>query len=124
MADTMEFATADVLSVITGRLMAPIGSVYRVLNWMTRENLFTHQLPRVSREAVPIVLAMHPMLQQAIDEAEQVTQENFAEWRKTWEDRYGPKIAVPRFSRETHERIDPTSELAEMVHPDRIIEIK
>lgn len=120
---TKEFATRDVLSTITGRLMGDIGGVYEVLNWMTGDSVFTHQLPRISREAVPVVVAAHPALQQAIDEAEQVTQENYKEWRQTWEDRYGMMIAVPKFGADTHERIDPISELAEHVHPDKIITV-
>lgn len=121
---TKEFATRDVLSTVTGRLMGEIGGVYEVLNWMTGESVFTHQIPRISREAVPVVLAMHPTLQQAIDEAEQVTPENFKTWRDTWEDRYGPTIAVPKFSADTHERIDPMSELAETFPPDKIAVVK
>lgn len=120
---TKEFVTRDVLSTITGRLMGDIGGVYEVLNWMTGEDVFTHQLPRISREATPVVVAAHPSLQQAIDEAEQVNQENYKEWRDTWEDRYGPTIAVPKFTADTHESIDPLSELAEKVHPDKIIAV-
>jgi hypothetical protein len=120
---TKEFATRDVLSTITGRLMGDIGGVYEVLNWMTGESVFTHQLPRIGREATPVVVAAHPALQQAIDEAEQVNQENYAAWRQTWEDRYGPTISVPKFSAATHESIDPMSELAEKVHPDKIIPV-
>lgn len=118
---TKEFATADVLSTITGRLMGEIGGVYEVLNWMTGESVYTHQLPRIGREAMPVLVAMHPHLQQAVDEAEQVNRENWREWRQTWEDRYGPKIAVPKFTADSHERIDPLSELAEKVHPDKIV---
>ena len=121
---TKEFATVDVLSTITGRLMGEIGGVYKVLNWMTGENVFTHQIPRIATEATPVLIATHPHLQQAITEAEQVTTENYKEWRQTWEDRYGPVIAVPKFGADTHERIDPISELAEHIHPDKIISIK
>lgn len=121
---TKEFSTRDVLSTITGMLMGDIGGVYQMLNWMTGESVFTHQIPRISREAVPVMLAMHPTLQLAIDEANQVTPENFATWRDTWEDRYGPTIAVPKFNADTHESIDPMSELAEMAHPDKIVTVK
>lgn len=121
---TKEFATADVLSTITGRLMGEIGGVYEVLNWMTGESVFTHQLPRISREARPVIVEMHPHLQQAIDEAHQITPENWRQWRSAWEDRYGPTIAVPKFMADTHERIDPLSELAEKVHPDNIIVVR
>lgn len=120
---TKEFASSDVLSTVTGRLMGDIGGVYEVLNWMTGESLFTHQLPGVADEVRPILLAAHPLLQQAVDEAEQVTSENFQEWRQRWEDRYGPTISVPKMSADDHERIDPISELAEKVRPDKIITI-
>jgi len=118
-----EFATCDVLSTVTGRLIGNIGGVYEVLNWMTGESVFTHQLPRIADEARPVLVAAHPALQQAIDEAEQVTTENWKEWRQTWEDRYGPMIAVPKFGADAHERIDPMSELAEKFHPDKIITV-
>lgn len=120
---TKEFPTNDVLSTITGRLMGDIGGVYQVLNWMTGEDVFTHQLPRIGREATPVMLAAHPQLAQAIEEADQVTPDNWREWLQRWEDRYGPTIAVPKFTADTHERIDPLSELAEKVSPDKIIPV-
>lgn len=116
-----DFPTCDVLSTVTGSLVGKIGGVYEVLNWMTGESVFTHQLPRICREAQPVLVARHPLLQLAIDEAEQVNPENWQQWLRTWEDRYGATIAVPKFTIDTHERIDPLSELAEKVHPDRII---
>ena len=121
MQATKEFPTRDVMSTVTGMLMGDIGGVYEVLNWMTGEPVFTHQIPRISREAEPVILAMHPTLQQAVSEAAQVTPENALQWRETWEHRYGPTIAVPKFSADTHQHIDPMSELAEKVQPDKII---
>lgn len=121
--ETKAFATADVLGTITGRLLGEIGGIYQVLNWMTGESVYTHQLPRIGREARPVILAMHPQLQQAMDEREQISPENWREWLQTWEDRYGPTIAVPKFNADTHERIDPLSELAEKVPPDRIVTV-
>jgi hypothetical protein len=119
-----EFPTCDVLSTITGRLMGDIGGIYEVLNYMTGESVFTHQLPRIGREATPVVVAAHPQLQQAIDEAGQVNTDNWKQWRQTWEDRYGPTIAVPKFTEATHERIDPLSEAAEHFRPDQIVTVK
>lgn len=120
---TKEFPTCDVMSTVTGRLVGKISGVYEVLNWMTGESVFTHQIPKIGEEAVPVLVAAHPALAQAIEEAEQVTQENWQRWLQTWEDRYGPTIAVPKFSAGNHENIDPMSELAEKVHPDRIIPV-
>lgn len=114
------FPTFAVLSVVTGRLLGDIGGVYEVLNFMTGESLFTHQLPRVSREAEPVILALHPELADAIAEAEQVNETNWSEWLATWTARYGQTITVPTLTIAQHERIDPISELAEKVHPDKI----
>lgn len=118
---TKDFPIGAVLSVVTGRLLCDIGGVYDVLNFMSGESLFTHQLPRVGEEAEPIILALHPQLAAAKDESDQVNGENWRDWLATWKARYGETIAVPQMTIAEHERIDPMSELAELVHPDRII---
>jgi hypothetical protein len=118
------FPTFAVLSVVTGRLLGDIGGVYEVLNFMTGESLFTHQLPRVSREAEPVILALHPELAVAVAEAEQVNETNWSEWLAKWTARYGVTITVPTLTIAQHERIDLISELAEKVHPDKIIVVQ
>lgn len=114
------FPTLDVLSVATGVLMAEIGGVYRVLGHMTGEAVFTHQIPRIAEEALPVLLALHPTLQQAIDESGQVSPETYAEWRDLWLDRYGPELAVPVLTADQHEFRDPLSEAAERFRPDQL----
>lgn len=122
-APTKAFPTEDVLSTITGILIGGIGGVYEVLNWMTGENVYTHQIPRISREAQPVVVAAHPELAAAVAEADQVNPENWQAWRDLWLGRYGRTIDVPKFNADAHERIDPLSELAEIMPPDRIVVI-
>ncbi len=120
--DSKAFPTCAVLSAITGRLVCDIGSVYEVLNFMTGESLFTHQLPRVSREAWAFMVKKRPDLQQAYDEAKtQVNKDNWQGWAKTWSERYGATMEVCRMGIEDHESIDPLSEIAEMVSPERRI---
>ena len=91
---------------------------------MTGENLFTHQLPRVSGEAAPILLALYPQLVGAQAAAEQVTAENHADFLANMEQRYGKMLAVPKMGNEQHERIDPFLELADKIHPDKIVVVK
>lgn len=64
---TKTFALGDVLSITTGRLVSEshIGGVYQILNWMTRDNLFTHQLSRVRKECAPWLLRWFPELKNA-----------------------------------------------------------
>jgi hypothetical protein len=122
---TKIFPVEAVMSTVTGFLVSEggIGCVYEVLNWMTGESVYTHQIPRICREAVPVLLALYPNMQAAIDEAEQVNADNWRDWIAKWKDRYGDEIAVPLMNIAEHERIDPMSELVEMVSPERIITI-
>jgi hypothetical protein len=118
---TKAFPTDAVLSAVTGVLVSPIGGIYEVLSWMTGESVYTHQLPRIGKEAAQVVLALHPELAQAYAEVKEVNPDNWRHWRDTWIARYGATLSVPKLTIDQHERIDPISELAESVHPDRII---
>lgn len=64
MTETKTFHIGDILSVTTGCMVSPshIGGVYALCDWMTGEQNFTHQLPRVSREIEPQLRADFPDL--------------------------------------------------------------
>lgn len=64
MSTAKEFHVGDILTVITDRLVSPTGvdGVYRILNHLSGDNLFTHQLPRVAREAAPVLKERFPDL--------------------------------------------------------------
>ena len=120
MADTKRFHLGDVLSVTTGKLLtAHIGGIYNILNFMTGDNLFTHQLPRACDECAPYLRQQFPQI--ADETATEVTGENWKEWMEVAEERYGAWFDVAPLPEHAHEFIDPMSELAEKVHPDRII---
>lgn len=129
---TKDLPTLHVLSVVTGRNMEDrgIGGVYEVLNWMTGESLFTHQLPRVCREASPVLLAALPQLQAAVDDAEalftdpKVDEQAFNEYRVRWVQKLGEMLPVPKLNHTQHERIDPLSEAAEHFAPSRILVVQ
>ncbi len=58
------FHIGDILSVTTGIFVSPdgIGGLYDILNYMTGDDLYTHQLPRASQQCRPALLAQHPQL--------------------------------------------------------------
>lgn len=60
------FPLDEVITIATGRLVAKrhIDAVYDVLNFMTGDNLFTHQLPRAREECNPYLLTQHPSLRE------------------------------------------------------------
>lgn len=123
MTETKAFPTADVLSLITGRLLSDegIGAMQTILSWMTGEDVYTHQIPRIADEAKAVLIGLQPNLLQASEEAGDITGGNWRDWLARWEARYGKAIIVPKFNADQHERIDPLSELAERFRPDQII---
>lgn len=58
------FHISDVLSITTGKLVSTrhMDGVYDILNFLTQDSLFTHQLPAACDECAPVLLAKHPEL--------------------------------------------------------------
>ncbi len=117
---TRAFHLGDILTVTTDRLVSPrhMEGVYDILNWMTGEDLFTHQLPRASRECQGPLLAQHP------DLAAVTVPEDFGESREAVERWLADQVAVYGETREVeplaadeHTRIDPLTEMR-MMKPD------
>lgn len=124
MAMTRDFHLGDILSITTGRLVSPrhMDGIYDILNYMSGDNLFTHQLPRVMGEARPILLAAHPQLS-SVDEDAEIGPNNVGAWLAAQVALFGEMLPVPKLNEDQHERIDPMSELAEKIHPSRLITI-
>lgn len=116
-----EFHICDVLSITGEKLVAPRGveAVYDLLNYMTGDSLFTHQLPRGARECRPWLLKQHPFLGAISDD--EVTPENVQDWIARVVAEHGEMLSIEPLPPGEHERIDPVSELVEKIHPDRIV---
>lgn len=119
-----DFPTEAVISTATGFLICPIQQVYEVSEYMSGAPVWTHQLPRVSREIKAHLRAARPDLVATFDEAEGINCDNWQDFRDRFIARLGPTITLEPMPEAEHERIDPLSELAEKVHPDRIITIQ
>jgi hypothetical protein len=124
MSETRDFHLGDILSITTDRLVSPehVGGVYKILNWMTGEELMTHQLPRASRECEGPLLEQHPQLAGVVvpdfgggdrDELEL----RVMAWLATQTAIYGERLPVAKLDPVEHTRIDPISELT-MIRPD------
>jgi hypothetical protein len=99
-----EFPIADVLSIITGKLICDISGIYEVIDWIFDCNAFTHQLPDASLVAKKLILSEHPQLQEAIVESENVNKNNWKTYRALWIERYGENISISKNN--THERFE------------------
>jgi hypothetical protein len=126
MTDEMkDYHLGDVLSITTGCLVSPrhIEGVYDILNFMTGDNLFTHQLPRVWEECRPHLQAQHPQLA-AID-ASGVNKDNWRAWLDEQVAVYGEMLPVRPVPADAHEQIDPIAEAIAMMggNDHRVLEV-
>ena len=138
---TKQFHLGDVLSIATNRLVSPrhIDGVYDILNFMTGDNLFTHQLPRASDECKPYLVEQFPHL--ATAEMDSVIAELgdalkskngkaqvekvVADWLAKQVAKYGEMFAVKPIPTDAHEVKNPIAEAAEMMGgPEKVIVVR
>ncbi|MET8985874.1 hypothetical protein ABZW49_10535 [Nonomuraea wenchangensis] len=113
MPETRDFHIGDILSVTTGLLVSPrhIQGVYDILNWMTGDNLFTHQLPRASDECRDPLLRQHPDLAGVRTPDEFTGEEHVRAWLAEQVKRFGETRPVAPLAPVDHTRIDPIDEM-------------
>lgn len=113
-----EFDLGDVLSVTTGKLVSRrhIDGIYDVLNFLTGDNLFTHQLPRAMDVCRPAVLAQHPEL--PLDAPAFGDKGEVFAWLDEQERAYGATVAIVPVA--AWQSQDPIEELCDLVGPERI----
>lgn len=124
--ETRDFHLGDILSITTERLVSPrnIDGVYDILDWMTGESLFTHQLPRASRECQGPLLAQHPDLA-AVEVPEDLGgKEDVDRWLAGQVAVYGETRPVAPLAAADHTRIDPITEMRMMKPDAEIIVVK
>lgn len=105
---------SDVLSVMTGNLLStrkprPMDAFYDVLSYMTDDEVYTHQLPRVCDECAPFLKECFPELA-AID-VSHINEENHAEEIAKIIEKHGEMVEVPRLPTGAHKVINPIEEL-------------
>ena len=119
--ETKDFDLGDILSISHGRLVSRrhMEGVYDILNWMTNDSLFTHQLPRACRECKPWLLRQHPQLAEV--NADDFDNDKWEVWLTEMEREYGTTLPVARIPRDDHTYREPIEELREMIGPDKPI---
>ena len=136
------FHISDVLSVTTGRLVSSrhMDGIYEILNFLTGDNLFTHQLPRAMNECKPWLRSTFPgMMDNSPGMSERLDdmdrrikavpqdREHIAVVIRDWVEDLRIALKLPEMlpvyemGEEMHTRIDPVEELEAMVGKDRVI---
>jgi hypothetical protein len=123
MTDTKTFRLGDVLSFTDGALLSRdhMDGVYRLSNWMTGQDVFTHQILMVADPIRAAILEQHPVLAEIVfpsGEMEAADEQTaFVEaWLTEHEERYGDEwTLVPLSAESTPDLSTPLTDLASMM---------
>ena len=119
MSDTMMrlFDISDVLTITTGRLVSTrhMDGVYDILNFMTGESLYTHQLPRAMRECQPVLLDQFPALRDTWVPDDVTDRAKREAWINGLTILHGREFAVMPLPKRDPQYDTPVADLIEMV---------
>ena len=116
------FTIGQVISAGTGRLCCDIGEVYDILNFLTGDNLFTHQLPRAFRACKDHIIEQLPWLKWVDDNKDACTPETVLSFVEAAAKEYGAEHELAPLPASDWERRDPIAEACEMMgSADRVI---
>jgi hypothetical protein len=122
----MQFHLGDILSITTGRLVSNDGidGVYKILNFMTGDNLFTHQLPRAATACKPFLLKQFPLLEDVETKyLKGIEPKAVPIWLEKQVALYGDFFEASPLPPGGYQGKDPIQEAVEMMGADRVIEI-
>jgi hypothetical protein len=108
------FKLEEVLSAIYGTLLCEIGKVYEVLNFVTGDNLFTHQIPRAGKQCQPLIEKQHPFLKEI--DLTGINPENWKGRLAAIKSKYQNEIDLLPVNEWQH--VDPTKEAVDMMGGD------
>lgn len=108
----MKFSTLTVATVISGKLLARIDDVYKILDFMTNDAIFTHQIPRAMKTCRPNLRKQFPDLAAGIDPAA-ITEGTAAAISATIVEKFGPELEVAPLPVGEWQPKDPIEELLE-----------
>jgi len=113
---TKKFPLADVLSMTTGKLLAPIGNLYKVVGYISGAdgNVWTHELPGLSKKYKPYILEKYPELKNV--NADNVNRDNWKEFLNEQIEKYGKELVIPRIGKGRKEIENPIISLGKMMN--------
>lgn len=111
----IEISTGQLLTITSGIMLCPIGELYKALNAITGDNLYTHMLPEASRFATGPILEVHPWAGYLPMYSGEGTEEAVYAYLDTVSSVQGDSHTVPYLG-DSWENKDPITSLAEMMN--------
>lgn len=111
---TRIFDLGTVLTVTTGIVFTSMDNIYEILDYMTADSLFTHQLPRAARECAPEIIKQYPRL----GEIKAVDITNWKEFLDAQIKKYGNSFEIKPLEKYNH--VDALDEAADMIGKEKV----
>lgn len=109
----MKFTTGEIISAGTGKLCCSMDRVYAIYNYLTGDNLFTHQLPRAYRACEAHVRKACPWLDKI--NADECNAENWQAWLAGVVSLYGDTHELQQMPHGEWFKRNPVEEAAEVM---------
>ena len=110
----MNWPTEVILSCMTGILMCKIDDLYKILNYMTHDNLYSHQLPRAASTCRPHLVEQHPWLADCTQE--KALRIGWLQFLNEQIALHGAELNVESLPEGVWEKKNPFAELSEMMN--------
>lgn len=114
----MRFTTAQVVTAGTCRMVCEIDGLYQILNFLTGDELYTHQLLRASKVCEPWLRRQFPWL--VVLDTDACNRGNWRQWLKVITDRVGEHQEVEPLPEGVWTYLDPVEEGIQMFGVDRL----
>ncbi len=108
------FDLGSVLTVTTGRLFTEMEKVYDILNYLSNDSIYTHQIPRVMEAAQPYVLTQYPQLEGVGKDVVINSWKDAKAFLDSQKEVFGDSFALSPMPKEMCEHIDSIEEAIEM----------
>ena len=131
-ADAVEercFPLGEILTVTTEKLVARNGmsGVCKILNFVTGDDVYTHQIPRAMRTCKPHLLTQFPQFTQVevphFEGDGESRKGAVSGWLTEQEAEFGTTLSVRPIPAGAYEHVDPVEELQEMVGDRSVIAV-
>ena len=109
-----EFPIEVVLTITHDKLMCKIDDVYDILNFITRDSLYTHQLPRAADYASKVILKQHPQLRDWDFHCDKVNEHTWQDYVEKARELFGSSLKI-RQDDSNWERKGPITEMIEIL---------
>jgi hypothetical protein len=111
-----KFHISDILTVISGKMVSirNMEGLYDILNYMSKDNLHTHQLVRVMDECKPYLIKQFPEFEEIKINFANVNDSNLLSLMEIIEEELGSYFEVDRLPEGVHEYINPVAEMIMM----------